>query len=334
MDKIKKYRIALIIQSIAMIALLCFSVLLFFKGRVNEDTLSKASKAQVSGSQNIGSVPEEIVPLEDEAGAWYSSLHFISHSGGGIDGKLYSDSMEAWEHSYEEGNRIIDADLNTTSDGHLVLAHSFKDNLEKNGTRLDPADAEMNYFHLLQYKLPESNIPDHKTFMSEPVYRKYTPMDVEAMLDFMAEHEDLYVVCDMKKDTEEGYRKLVETAENTGCSDVLSRVIVAFYDDKDFEKIKKVYPFEHYMIRRYGSRYDDPAGLVEFCVKNDIHCVGIQGDHIDNGFAGLLNKYNIHIAVAVVEHISDMQYYHDMGVDMAVTDWLYESDWKYVEEGK
>ena len=95
MDKIKKYRIALIIQSIAIIALLCFSVLLFFKGRVNDETLSKVAKEQVPGTQNAGTVSDDIVPLEDEEGAWYSTRHFISHSGGGIDGKLYSDRLSS-----------------------------------------------------------------------------------------------------------------------------------------------------------------------------------------------------------------------------------------------
>ena len=42
MDKIKKYRIVLIIQGIAMIALLCFSVLLFFKAYGHDETLVEA----------------------------------------------------------------------------------------------------------------------------------------------------------------------------------------------------------------------------------------------------------------------------------------------------
>jgi len=42
-------------------------------------------------------------PLEDESDAWYTKYHFIAHGGGGIDGMLYTQSLEAWEQSYKNG---------------------------------------------------------------------------------------------------------------------------------------------------------------------------------------------------------------------------------------
>ena len=66
---------------------------------------------------------EELAILDDEENAWYTKYQFISHAGGGIDGKLYSNSLEAWELSYSNGNRVFDSDMMFTKDGELVLRH-------------------------------------------------------------------------------------------------------------------------------------------------------------------------------------------------------------------
>ena len=42
-------------------------------------------------------------------------------------------------------------------------------------------------------------------------------------------------------------------------------------------------------------------------------------------------KAGIHIYVAVVDYISDMRHYKSLGASGAVSSWLVESDWTYVE---
>lgn len=57
----------------------------------------------------------------------------IAHSGGGIEGKVYTNSKEAMELAYSNGTRMFDIDLRFTSDEKLVLRHSWTDDLEQPG---------------------------------------------------------------------------------------------------------------------------------------------------------------------------------------------------------
>ena len=57
--------------------------------------------------------------------------YMISHAMGGIDGTNYSNSLEAFQENYAEGHRIFEVDFEYTSDGRMVLCHSWKHNLFK-----------------------------------------------------------------------------------------------------------------------------------------------------------------------------------------------------------
>ena len=117
--------------------------------------------------------------LTSNGDEWFAKYHFISHNGCIIQGRLHSDSLEAWELSYKRGNRIIDADLEFTADNIPVLRHGWGENLEQ-GHEPEP----MNY----------------KDFMNAKIFRKYTPMSLNDMITFMKSHNDLYVALDSKQD--------------------------------------------------------------------------------------------------------------------------------------
>lgn len=70
-------------------------------------------------------------PLTESGDEWYAKYHFIAHNGGIIDGRLHTQSKEAWQHSYERGVRIIDADYEFTSDNHGAIRHGWAENLEQ-----------------------------------------------------------------------------------------------------------------------------------------------------------------------------------------------------------
>ena len=50
----------------------------------------------------------------------------IAHSGGGINGYVYTNSQEAILQSIANGYRVIEVDVSMTSDGVPVLTHDFK----------------------------------------------------------------------------------------------------------------------------------------------------------------------------------------------------------------
>lgn len=250
---------------------------------------------------------------ENDSHAWYKEYHVVSHSGGGIDGKRYTNSLEAWENAYECGNRVFDADLSFTSDDILVLRHEWFDNLE-------------------QENISENDIPTFKEFMSTPVYHKYTPMSCYDMIRFLAEHEECYAACDFKGDGTKTFSFLVQAAKDMDCEKVLDRIIVSFYSYKDYEEISQVYAFHNWAIRQYQNEPHNYYELAEFCLNHNIPVCMIQTDYLDAGDdISVLTDNGITIFAAVVNELSDMEQYLHQGVSGCVSDYLYEADFQYIE---
>ncbi len=52
------------------------------------------------------------------------SFSYIAHAGGGIDGKVYLNTLNAINKSYSEGYKFIELDINRTEDSVYVLSHN------------------------------------------------------------------------------------------------------------------------------------------------------------------------------------------------------------------
>jgi glycerophosphoryl diester phosphodiesterase len=51
--------------------------------------------------------------------------HYVAHAGGAYLGKTYTNSIAAFDRSYQAGYRLFETDLNLTTDGHIVLLHDW-----------------------------------------------------------------------------------------------------------------------------------------------------------------------------------------------------------------
>ena len=54
------------------------------------------------------------------------STSFIAHAGGGIDGKTYTNSLEALNNSINNSFKLIELDLLVTDDNKIVAQHDFR----------------------------------------------------------------------------------------------------------------------------------------------------------------------------------------------------------------
>lgn len=74
----------------------------------------------------------------------FYDYNVIAHAGGGIDGHIYTDSLEAINNSYDNGARLFDIDLRFTSDIEIVLRHDW--------TGIDLEQPEFEYlYHVEQW---------------------------------------------------------------------------------------------------------------------------------------------------------------------------------------
>ena len=283
----------------------------------------KESKLMNANLDSIKSLPN----LSDEEDAWYTKYHYIAHGGGGLDGRTYSNSLEAMNHSYENGLRVFDIDLTFTSDSVLVLRHDWTENLEQRGQTMAESGGFVDRNGHTQHHVKNPVRLDYETFKSKKIYKQYTPMSCKDMLAFMQSHPDVYIATDMKDDVEASYQYLVDRAKEMNADSVLNRIIANVYDYSVYDKIMKIYPFKNTTARQHYVHPNNYYDLAKFCIQNNIHVVNISSCYVNDEGAELLISKGIHLYVAVVDYISDMEKLKRQGFSGACTNWLKENDW-------
>ena len=269
--------------------------------------------------------------LQDEKYAWYTKYHIISHSGGGINGLCFTNSKEAWEYSYLKGNRVMDADLNFTTDSILVLMHEWNDNMETSEKAMKESHIWIDRNGSIRFSLHNNYRQDYETFLRSKIHYVYSPQSVFDMFKFMNEYPDVYVSTDMKGyDIESGYRYLVKAAKQLGLIAILDRIIVSVYNIEDYKIAKAIYPFKNYSMRQYINSPHNYYNLIKICVENEIHVVTLSQCYADDEGAKELLRHGIHVFVAVEDDMAAYLNYKEQGFSGVISNYLNEDDIKYV----
>lgn len=116
---------------------------------------------------------------------------FIAHGGGMVEGKTYTDSLDALNNSYSKGIRLLELDISKTSDGHYVAAHDFE-----------------HWANISGYKgsLP----PSHEVFMSQKIYGSMSPLDMKAINEWFKNHPDAILVTDKVNEPREFSNQFID----------------------------------------------------------------------------------------------------------------------------
>lgn len=193
--------------------------------------------------------------------SWVSENRYIAHALGGVDGYTYTNSKEALEKSYERGIRVMETDITPTSDGKLVLVHSF--------------DAQ----GLSELGLPTSwakNNPTEKEFLDTKILGRYHTMSFKQLCEYMKEHEDMYVVIDLKKndlkEVEKMYKLIVSDAKSVD-KKILNRIIPQIYYEAMYKPIMNIYDFKSMIYTTYRIEDVIINRIVDFSYEHGIKIV-------------------------------------------------------------
>ena len=104
---------------------------------------------------------------------------FIAHAGGEINGKRYTNSLEALNNSYQNGLRLFELDIIKTSDGHFVAAHDWK-----------------NWKSKVNYPDKDKQPVSLDEFLKNKIVNKYTPMSMNEINSWFSKHTDAILVTD------------------------------------------------------------------------------------------------------------------------------------------
>jgi hypothetical protein len=131
---------------------------------------------------------------------------FIAHAGGQIDGRRYTNSLEALELAYKNGLRLFEFDLVKTSDGHLVAAHDWDSWRDATGS--------------------EVSVPSHQQFKESLLHEKYHTLDLSDLERWFARRTDSYLVTD----------KVMDFAALLGGFSLRDRLIVEVFSVDEYRR--------------------------------------------------------------------------------------------------
>ena len=270
------------------------------KPGVTAITASTANGKQASFTLTVRRPADEVTPP-----------FMISHAMGGIDGLPYTNSLEAFEQNYAEGHRVFEVDIETTSDGRLVLWHDWARKICK--------------AHKAGYQ------PSYAQFMGAKIKDRYTPLAIEDLLRLMAEHPDIRVITDTKADdratVKQQFRTLVQAAEETGTEEALSRLIVQIYTRDMFQTVESVHHFDSYIFTLYKLFKEAPTkaqfkSVADFCGQNGIGMITMKWKWWDTKYLSSLKASGVDVALHTVNDAAEAEKYLNQGVTALYTDEL------------
>lgn len=246
---------------------------------------------------------------------------YILHALGGMEGQYsYINSIDCLEENYAAGYRLFEVDVSFTSDGKLVLAHSTDHNVwseadweQKLGQTYDPSHPLASYDEFMAFQLPGG----------------YRPCSFTDLLDFMKEHDDLFVMIDPAyrdyEETAELYSEIVRLADHD--AGLLSHMIAAGQSTDMMKAARSVYDFP--ICNLYfspDSRREkiifSPQDFIRFCKENGILSFSVASSVYTEEYASQLQDSGLICYVFTINDEQEAKRFFDMGADVVGTDFL------------
>lgn len=249
-------------------------------------------KAGIIENQNINEVDNSIKPTR-----------YIAHAGGRIGMQTYTNFKEALDRSVEKGYKLIEIDFLFTSDDKIVLAHSW--------------DGFMTRFFNV-----EPFTPSYEEFMNFEVMNDWTQMDLNSLITWLEENDDIYIVTDTKDDNEK-----------------LLSLIASDYPDMINRFIPQIYKFDEYISANYlgydniiFTAYKSSYSLeemVDFVKNNKVFAVTMPAERAKGELAKKLNEVGTFVYAHTINNVNAT-----IILDMFMVNGYYTDDLTIKDESK
>jgi len=242
--------------------------------------------------------------------AWAQEPDLVAHAMGGIDGKNYTNSVEAFEENYARGYRVFEVDFGLTEQSEQMLC-LHDEQLWREQTGID-----------------ESIPCDHASFMASKLYGQYTPMDCSGLIDLMIAYPDIYIVTDtkhsVKHDVMYQFSQLVRCAVNKDAS-VLDRIIPQIYHEEMLGWVMAVHPFKSMIYTLYATEWTQDS-VQAFCERSGVGMVTMWSALAKPEIVEAWNRAGIQVAVHTVNDAQRAKEHLEQGVQLVYSDDLLPAD--------
>lgn len=225
----------------------------------------------------------------------------IAHAGGAIDGRTYTNSLEALDANYARGHRYFELDFHWISDDHLVLIHDWEATLKGHFTH--PAGQ-----------------PSLAEFQSLAMKHGLHQMTLENLLAWLAAHPDAYVVTDVKQRNLEALRQISQAA-----GDRIRQFIPQIYERNEYARARRL-GFPNLIFTLYRSKSSNWK-ILKFAARNPLFAVTMSLRRVSGeALAQRLNRSGVFVYVHTVNSTQQWQALCREGVCGLYTDHLTPED--------
>lgn len=270
----------------------------FYPPAHEEDTSPSPTEETVAADEPIVLHPTNVTGNE-----WFIDHPLIYHAGGEIDGKTYTNSLEAITQTLSEEQYIIEIDFQYTSDNQLVCAHTWLD------------------------VYPEDYQPTLEEFLSSKIQGEYTPLSATDLINIMRSNPKMHVVIDIKEPENicTFLSDLVSLAEED--SFVLDRFIIQLYTGREKSSIQAIYPFHdsQFLFTIYTWGLWD-LEVAKICNEENVSVITLPQGYMPAEDAALLNELGFTIYEHTVNRIDIVHHSLAKGISSFYTDSLSPKD--------
>lgn len=244
--------------------------------------------AEVSTIDEISSVTLELTPEL-----------FISHAGGRVRGKAYTNSRESLDKSYENGYRFIELDFEWTTDRNLALIHDW------DGYVISAFDVEPRRYSTEEFK-------------SFNMIEGLTQMVLEDLAEWLYEHRDVYIVTDIKGNNTEGLKIIKERYP-----DLITQFIPQVYRIEQYFLVQNL-GYENIILTLYASNYTDEE-IIDFVKLFDVFAITMPVSRSRTELPRKLKDENVFVYAHTINNNELRQELELYGIDGFYTDDLLPS---------
>ena len=222
---------------------------------------------------------------------------FIVHAAGRYGGQIGTNSLDALENAYADGNRYIELDFNFTSDLRPVCIHDWNH---------------------LAYSGYDGQRPTLDEFSQNTVYSMFESLTLEDVAAFMEEHEDLYIITDAKALNIHFMGIIQREFPN-----LRNRFIIQVYSELEYDFARRM-RFDKIIFSLYKldwRKQYDTEYLVSFAKSNRLYAYTFNYSLCQReGYIENMLKCGIPLFIHTVNDKAEQQKYFDMGITGIYTD--------------
>jgi len=224
----------------------------------------------------------------------------VAHAGGGINGKTYTNSLEALDHNIKNGFSYFELDFSFTKDRRLVCIHDWQPNFKR-------------AFGFLPEKMP--TLEDFESLVKNK--SEFKICTLATLANWMEKNPSAIIITDIKQENLEGLKIIARKIP-----EFETRIIPQIYDPQNFQAVKMMgYKQIIWTLFFYDGSNDDVLYWTDRF--NGSFAITMTKNRATSDLPKRLAEKNIPTYVHTVNTLEEMnKFVNDFGVREIYTDFL------------